>query len=263
MNRIKSLFISGDHKIFSVYFTAGFPALNDTLRVIRELDKAGVDLIEIGIPFSDPVADGPVIQNSSEKALYNGMNLNLLFDKLAKVREVTEMPLIMMGYLNPVLKFGVEAFLEKCRSTGIDGTIIPDLPLEEYQESYRKLFRKYGIINIFLISPQTTTQRILDLDAASEGFLYIVSTSSTTGPVTKFNDESISYFKRIRDMKLKSPGLIGFGISNNETYRQACTYADGAIIGSAFVKALNEKNKLEVNVGRFLTEFKNGNEVMK
>ncbi|HAM10539.1 MAG: tryptophan synthase subunit alpha [Bacteroidetes bacterium GWF2_41_9] len=252
MNRINKLFESRKKKILSVYFTAGYPELNNTLEIIRELDKSGVDMIEIGMPFSDPVADGPVIQRSSEKALKNGMSLNLLFEQLPALREITDIPIVLMGYINPVFRFGVEKFLRKCSETGIDGIIIPDLPVEEYIESYESLFKSYNILNVFLVSPQTPEERILYLDRNSKGFLYIVSTAATTGGTKKFDRSQINYFRKMDDLNLKTPRLIGFGISDKTTYEQACEYSDGVIIGSAFIKSLDEKGSLPEKIHRFV-----------
>ncbi|HBQ81967.1 MAG: tryptophan synthase subunit alpha [Bacteroidetes bacterium GWA2_40_15] len=252
MNRINKLFENRKKKILSVYFTAGYPELNNTLEIIRELDKSGVDMIEIGMPFSDPVADGPVIQRSSEKALKNGMSLNLLFEQLPALREITDIPIVLMGYINPVFRFGVEKFLRKCSETGIDGIIIPDLPVEEYIESYESLFKSYNILNVFLVSPQTPEERILYLDRNSKGFLYIVSTAATTGGTKKFDRSQINYFRKMDDLNLKTPRLIGFGISDKTTYEQACEYSDGVIIGSAFIKSLDEKGSLPEKIHRFV-----------
>jgi tryptophan synthase alpha chain len=240
MNRIDNLFENKKGNILSIFFTAGYPELNDTLSIIRELDKSGVDMIEIGMPFSDPVADGPVIQRSSEQALINGMSLNTLFEQLKQVREITNIPLILMGYINPVFKYGVEKFLKKCEETGIDGTIIPDLPVEEYLQSFEKQFLKHNILNIFLISPQTPVERIKYLDGIARGFLYILSTSSTTGTTNIFSDSQVKYFKKLNDLNLKTPMLIGFGISDKTTFDKACIYSNGAIIGSAFIKTLDK-----------------------
>ena len=256
MNRIDKLFQSRKQNILSIYFTAGFPVLVDTLRTIQELDKAGVDMIEIGMPFSDPVADGQVIQRSSEKALSNGMTIKLLFKQLASVRETTDLPLILMGYINPVLKFGMENFLHKCQETGIDGIIIPDLPVEEYQEPYEALFEKYNILNIFLISPQTPDERITYLDSITKGFLYMVSTAATTGTINNFDESQIAYFKKVNDLNLKTPRLIGFGISNNETFIQACNFANGAIIGSSFIRALDGNGTLPENIHGFIRKIR-------
>lgn len=255
MNRLEILFQKENKKILSVYFTAGFPKLDDTLAIIRELDRAGVEMIEIGMPFSDPVADGPVIQKSSEKALLNGMSMKLLFDQLVKVRETTKVPLILMGYINPVLKFGVENFLRKCKETGIDGTIIPDLPVEEFQQ-YETLFQKFNIINIFLITPRTPVERIIYLDSVSKGFLYMVSTAATTGAINNFGDLQMDYFKKVDNLNLEKPRMIGFGISNKETFLQACTYANGAIIGSAFIRALEGTGSIQEKVSGFISQIR-------
>ena len=256
MNRIEKLFQTRKQNILSIYFTAGYPALIDTLRTIQELDKAGVDMIEIGMPFSDPVADGPVIQQSNEKALSNGMTIKLLFKQLAWVREITDLPLILMGYINPVFKFGMESFLHKCQKTGIDGIIIPDLPVEEYRVSYEALFEKYNIFDTFLISPQTPDERITYLDSISKGFLYMVSTSATTGTINNFGESQINYFKKVNDLNIKTPRLIGFGISNNETFIQACNFANGAIIGSSFIRALNGNDTLLENIHGFIRKIR-------
>jgi tryptophan synthase alpha chain len=256
MNRIEKLFRNKKKNILSIYFTAGYPGIDDTLPIISELDHAGVDMIEIGMPFSDPVADGPVIQRSSEKALQNGMSLNILFKQLEKVRTVTDIPLILMGYINPFFRFGMENFIRKCSETGIDGTIIPDLPVEEYLGCYASHYEKNNIFNILLISPQTPDERIAYLDSISRGFLYMVSTSSTTGIKEGFENSQTAYFGKIRNLKLKTPGLLGFGISDKSSFEQACVYSGGAIIGSAFIKALDEKGDLPEKIKRFIRSIK-------
>lgn len=256
MNRIEKLFLNKKQNVLSVYFTAGYPALHDTVRIIQELDKAGVDMIELGIPFSDPLADGPVIQHSNGKALVNGMSVKLLFEQLTEVREKTDLPLILMGYINPIFKFGMENFLEKCRDTGIDGTIIPDLPDEEYQKSYKSLFEKYNICNIFLVSPHSPWKRINYLDSVSKGFLYLVSTTATTGAINSFNKFQTTWFKKVKDLNLKTPGLIGFGISNQKTFEQACQFANGAIIGSSFINALDGHGTLPENIHAFIRQIR-------
>ncbi|MBI5009638.1 MAG: tryptophan synthase subunit alpha [Bacteroidia bacterium] len=256
MNRINRLFRQKEKNILSIYFTAGYPGLDDTMEIITCLDKAGVDMIEIGMPFSDPVADGPVIQGSSEKALKNGMSLSVLFSQLKEVRGKTDLPLLLMGYFNPIYRYGVEKFLETCNKTGIDGTIIPDLPVEEYTDQYEKLFMANGIINTFLITPQSSEARIRYLDSISKGFLYVVSTSATTGGKKSFETSHLEYFSRLNEMGLRSPGLTGFGISDKATFEQACRYSNGAIIGSAFVRALEEKGSLPENILRFIKTFR-------
>jgi tryptophan synthase alpha chain len=256
MNRIDKLFKNKRDNILSIYFTAGYPELNHTLTIIKELDKSGVDMIEIGMPFSDPVADGPVIQQSSEKALRNGISLNLLFRQLNQVREITDLPLIIMGYINPIFKFGIENFLVRCRETGIDGVIIPDLPVDEYLKSYKVLFENNKILNIFLISPQTPEERILYLDSIAEGFLYLVSTSATTGTTNNFDNIQIAYFEKVNSLNLNSPRLIGFGISDKDTYLRACEYSNGAIIGSAFIKSLDKTGPLPENINGFIRKLR-------
>ena len=239
MNRINKK-LQEDKKLLSIYFTAGYPSLTDTVSIIEDLEKNGVDMIEIGLPFSDPLADGPTIQASSTKALKNGMTTEVLFDQLKDIRKTVSIPLIIMGYFNPMLQYGVEAFCKKCQDIGIDGLIIPDLPVDVYKEDYQAIFEKYGLINVFLITPQTSVERIHFIDSVSNGFIYMVSSASVTGSSSGFGEEQTSYFKRIADMNLKNPQVIGFGISDNETFTQATTYAKGAIIGSAFIKHITE-----------------------
>jgi len=254
-NRITALFKRKDENILSIYFTAGYPELNDTLKIISQLEKSGADLVEIGMPFSDPVADGPVIQQSSEIALKNGMTVHLLFDQLKEIRKKVSIPLILMGYLNPVLQYGIEDFCKKCKEIGIDGTIIPDLPLEIYETEYKEIFEQNSLSNIFLVTPQTSDERIRKIDALSTGFIYLVSSSSTTGVKGAVNEEQLSYFERIRAMNLGSRRLIGFGIYDKSSFEKASGYANGAIIGSAFVKVLEGEGKIETKVSDFMQQF--------
>ena len=253
-NRIDTLFREKDAEILSIYMTAGYPGLHDTVRLLELLQDCGADMVEIGMPFSDPLADGPVIQQSSQKALENGMTLDLLFKQLEGIRKRIRIPLVLMGYLNPILQMGVEAFLRKCRDRGIDGVIIPDLPAIEYEEEYLGLFRSYGIYHSLLITPQTEEARIRKLAGLSQGFLYLVAAASTTGARTSIGTVQLDYFERIRKMELPLPGLIGFGISNRDTFQTACRYASGAIIGSAFIRAMGEDSPplLEDRVKRFM-----------
>jgi len=237
MNRIQTR-LEEKSKILSVYFTAGYPALADTAPIIRELEACGVDMIEIGLPFSDPLADGPTIQESSTVALKGGMTSKKLFEQLKDIRVDVGIPLIIMGYFNPILQYGVEAFCQSCAEVGIDGLIIPDLPLEIYERDYRSIFESYGLFNIFLITPQTSEERIRQIDAASKGFIYMVSSASTTGAKTSFGEAEQSYFKRVEAMKLRMPLIAGFGISNKATFNDATAHTRGAIIGSAFIKHL-------------------------
>lgn len=246
MNRIQKK-LQEDKKLLSIYFTAGYPDVNDTVGIIKDLEKNGVDMIEIGLPFSDPLADGPTIQDSSTAALNNGMTSEVLFNQLKDIRDAVEIPLIVMGYFNPMFQYGVEAFCKKCKELGIDGLIIPDLPVDVYHEHYQATFEKYGLINVFLITPQTSEERIRYIDSISNGFIYMVSSASTTGAKSGFGDEQTDYFERIAKMELKNPQVIGFGISNNETFTQATKYAKGAIIGSAFVKHVTKHGAKSVD----------------
>ena len=254
-NRINQLFETKKENILSVYFTAGYPNLNDTAEIIRLLEKHGADLIEIGMPFSDPTADGPTIQKSSEIALKNGMNLELLFEQLAEIRKTVKIPLVLMGYINPVLQYGIESFCSKCAEIGIDGTILPDLPLEEYEEHYKEYFINNNLHNIMLITPQTSEKRIRQIDAVSSGFIYMVSSASVTGAGKRVEDFQQDYFERIQKMQLKNPRLIGFGISDKSTFENACKYASGAIIGSAFIKSLQNKIALEERISSFINQI--------
>jgi len=255
-NRINHLFETKKENILSVYFTAGFPNLNDTVEIIQQLEKNGVDLIEIGMPFSDPTADGPTIQHTSEVALKNGMSLELLFEQLKNIRQTVKIPLILMGYLNPVYQFGVERFCAKCAEVGVDGTILPDLPLDEFEQEYKSVFEKHNLHNILLITPQTGESRIRQIDEVSSGFIYMVSSSSTTGAGKKVEDFQQSYFERIQNMNLKNPRLIGFGISDSDTFANACKYAEGAIVGSAFVKSFKPELKLDESISQFVKNIR-------
>ncbi|MDR2804296.1 MAG: tryptophan synthase subunit alpha [Dysgonamonadaceae bacterium] len=238
MNRIKTLFAQKHKNILSVYFTAGYPDVNDTVPIIKELEKNGIDLIEIGIPFSDPMADGPVIQESGALALKKGMSLKLLFEQLKDIRREVRIPLILMGYLNPIMQFGVENFCRKCRETGIDGAIIPDLPFDDYIREYKPEADRYDLKIILLITPETSEQRIRLIDEHTDGFIYMVSSAATTGAQNRFDEQKLAYFQKIHAMQLKNPRLIGFGISNKATLEAAQTHAAGAIVGSKFITLL-------------------------
>ena len=253
MNRINKK-LQEDHKLLSIYFTAGYPDFEDTENIIVDLEKSGVDFIEIGLPFSDPLADGPTIQESSTKALRKGMTTSKLFEQLKGIREKVEIPLIIMGYFNPILQFGVEKFCKKCQETGIDGLIIPDLPVDVFHDKYQDLFEKYGLRNIFLITPQTSNERIRFIDSVSNGFIYMVSSASVTGSTSGFGEETKEYFKKIDNLNLKNPQIVGFGIKDKETFDQATQFAKGAIIGSAFIKFLNENGTS--NIGSFVQNVK-------
>jgi tryptophan synthase alpha chain len=251
-NRITKTFNGKKKDILSVYYTAGFPALNDTASIAVSLEKAGADIIEIGIPFSDPVADGPTIQQSNKVALDNGMNLRLLMDQVIEIRKQVTLPIILMGYLNPVMQYGVEKFVKDASNAGVDGVIIPDMPLHEFEENYRDLFRRENLCNTFLISPTTSEERIRKIDAASKGFIYAVSSSSTTGAKKDFTADQVTYFERLQAMKLTNPFLIGFGISDQTTFTRACSYGSGAIVGSAFVTLLKESTDQKQDIEKFV-----------
>ncbi len=239
MNRIDKK-LKEEGKLLSIYFTAGFPNLNDTADIIIKLQESGVDMIEIGLPFSDPLADGPTIQDSSMSAIKNGMTTDILFNQLKDIRDKVSIPLIIMGYFNPILQYGVEEFCKKCNEVGIDGLIIPDLPIDYYVENYMSIFEHYMLYNMFLIAPQTSDERIRKIDSISKGFIYMVSSSSITGSKNSFSSEQINYFERIEKMDLNTPRIIGFGVGNKETFNATVDYSKGAIIGSAFIKNLNE-----------------------
>lgn len=243
MNRI-NIQLQRDKKILSLYFTAGYPKLNDTVPIIETLEKSGVDMIEIGLPFSDPLADGPTIQASSTQALENGMTTQRLFDQLKDIRKTVRIPLLIMGYFNPILQYGIEKFCRKCAEIGIDGLIIPDLPVAVYEKDYQAIFKQNGLLNIFLITPQTSEARIRQIDTISDGFMYMVSSASVTGSQNTFGKTQQDYFERIAQMHLKNPQIVGFGISNRETFLQATEHQKGAIIGSAFVSYL-KNNPIE------------------
>ena len=240
MNRIKRLFETKKKEILSIYFCAGFPEVEWTLDVIGTLEKNGVDMIEIGIPFSDPMADGFVIQQAATQALKNGMSLRLLFKQLATIRQDVKIPLLLMGYLNPVMQYGVENFFRSCKACGIDGCIIPDLPFEDYLNEFKPVADKYDVKVIMLITPETSDERIRLIDAHTDGFIYMVSSAATTGAQQSFDEQKQDYFRRIQSMKLRNPLMVGFGISNRKTFCTACEYASGAIIGSRFITLLEQ-----------------------
>ena len=240
INRIDKKF-QEDKKLLSIYFSAGHPSLEDTVPILKKLQAAKVDMVEIGLPFSDPLADGPTIQESSTQALSNGMTTDKLFSQLENIREYINIPLVLMGYFNPMMQFGIEKFCKCCESIGIDGLIIPDLPVDIYHEKYKILFDKHGLYNMFLITPQTPEKRIRYIDKVSNGFIYMVSSASVTGAKNTFGNSQKDYFKRISGMRLSSPTVVGFGISNASTYSTAIEHSNGAIIGSAFIKFLEDK----------------------
>ncbi len=256
MNRIQQLFERQPQGILNIYCTAGYPQLEDTKRVILELDKAGADLIELGMPYSDPLADGPTIQASSSVALDNGMSIKVLLEQLEGIRQESQLPIILMGYLNPVLQFGMENFLKRCQAVGVDGLILPDLPLFEYEQHYQALFAQYGLSMIFLITPHTSEERIRHIDRLSNAFIYVVSTAATTGKQAGFGTENIAYFERIKTLQLHTPTLIGFGISKAADYQTVCQYSSGAIVGSAFIRMLEKSQDLPADIHAFVSDLR-------
>lgn len=255
MNRIQKLFQEKTKNVLNVYCTAGYPQLNSTLTVMKALQDNGVDLIELGMPYSDPLADGPVIQASGSRALENGMTIEVLFEQLAGFRNSIVVPVILMGYMNPVLQYGFERFCADAASIGIDGLILPDLPEYEFETEYGAIIKKHGLDFIFLVTPETSEERIRKLDALSSGFLYAVSSSATTGSDKDFTAVE-KYLLRLQAMQLKNPVLVGFGIKDRETFKSACKYANGAIIGSAFIKALEQTTDIQISVKQFMDDIK-------
>ena len=253
-NSLKHLFETKKEKLLSIYFSAGYPALNSTTTIINQLGKSGVDFIEVGIPFSDPLADGPIIQKSGTIALKNGMNLNLLFKQLESIKDTNKTPLIMMGYWNSILQYGLRNFLESCQKVGVSGAILPDLPMEIYIKNYKSLFEKYDIPMVFLITPQTSEERIRQLDNISNSFIYAVSSSSTTGKKTGI-EGSKEYLDRIKNYQLKNPLITGFNIKTKSDFQFACKFTQGVVIGSAFIQSIKNETTLEKNIAEFVSEF--------
>lgn len=242
MNKITRLFNErGDRKLLSLYFCAGTPTLDSTAEVIKTMQKRGIDMIEVGIPFSDPMADGPVIQDAATKALKNGMSLKILFNQLKSIKEEVSIPLILMGYLNPIMQYGIEAFCQSCVESGVSGVIIPDLPFKDYLDDIKPVADRYDVRIIMLITPETSEERIRFIDEHTEGFIYMVSSAATTGAQQSFDEQKQAYFQKINGMNLRNPRMIGFGISNKQTLESAQSNAAGAIIGSKFVQFLDEE----------------------
>src|SRR5574344_819254 len=257
MNRINKLFSeSKDQKILSLYFCAGYPTFDGTAEVIKTLERRGISMIEVGIPFSDPMADGPVIQNAATKALRNGMTLRLLFSQLKDIRKEVHIPLVLMGYLNPIMQYGFEEFCASCKETGIDGVIIPDLPFKDYMESYKQIAEKYGVKVIMLITPETSEERIRQIDANTDGFIYMVSSAAITGAQKDFDSRKRDYFKKVNAMGLRNPRMIGFGISNKQTFEAACENASGGIIGSRFVSLMDDEQDAQRAIEKLLADLR-------
>ncbi len=256
MNRINHLFSSKEKDLLSIYFCAGHPSLEGTAEVIKTLQDNGVKMVEIGIPFSDPMADGVVIQNAATQALRNGMSLKVLFEQLKDIRKTVTIPLVLMGYLNPIMQFGFEHFCKQCTECGVDGMIIPDLPFKDYQEHYRIIAERYNLRIIMLITPETSEERVREIDEHTDGFIYMVSSASTTGAQQDFDVQKRNYFKRIEEMKLRNPRMVGFGISNKATFKAACEHASGAIIGSRFVTLLEEEKDPQQAITSLLNGLK-------
>ncbi|QHS57978.1 tryptophan synthase subunit alpha [Mucilaginibacter sp. 14171R-50] len=255
MNRLNQLFATKKDNLLSIYFTAGYPELNTTVDIAEALEKAGADFLEIGFPYSDPVADGPTIQHSSQTALDNGMNLNVLFEQLKQLRSRVTMPVLLMGYVNPIVQYGVERFCKAAAKAGVDGVIVPDLPMYEYEMLYSNHFEDNGLSNIFLVTPQTSAERIRKIDELSNSFIYLLSSSSITGGNLQLTDSIEGYYSRIKAMELKNPTIIGFGISDNRSFSKACEYANGAIVGSAFVKLLGQDGYMQ-KIQAFISSIK-------
>lgn len=253
MSRIQQLFQQKKQRVLNVYCTAGYPRLTDTTNIILALEENGADLIELGMPYSDPLADGPVIQASSSIALQNGMSIAVLFEQLKELRTKTNIPVILMGYMNPVLQYGFEQFCKDAAAVGIDGLILPDLPAYEYETIYGPIIKKYALDFIFLVTPETSEERIKKLDALSTGFLYAVSSSATTGNEKDFKLVEV-YLQKLKDLQLYNPILVGFGIKNKATFETACAYANGAIIGSAYIKALEQGTDIRTTTKQFLEQ---------
>jgi tryptophan synthase alpha chain len=258
-NRITQLFATHPKNLLSVYYTAGFPTLESTVTIAHYLEAAGADIMEIGIPFSDPVADGPVIQESNKIALDNGMTVKKLLAQVREIRKSLKIPIILMGYINPVIQYGVEKFCKEASESGVDGLILPDLPMDEYLEEYKSVTELFGLTNTFLISPTTSEDRIRRIDDATEGFIYAVSATSITGAKGAFSPVQELYFRKLQAMKLRNPFLVGFGISNHDTFSTVCQYSAGGIVGSAFISMLKGSIDLENDINSFVKELKFGN----
>ena len=262
VNRIKQLFEQKKEGILNIYFTAGYPKLESTVSILRHLNDQEVDIVEVGMPYSDPMADGPTIQNSGQVALKNGMKLELLFNQIKEARKTVDLPIIMMGYFNQVMQYGEEHFFEKAKESGVDGLILPDLPLHIYEKEYLEMFESLDLCISFLISPQTDEARVRKIDQLSKGFIYMVSSASVTGAKSGIQSSQIEYFQKINDMQLNTPRLIGFGISDKQSFDTACAYANGAIIGSAYIKAITQNENIKTSTEDFISKIRNGKNIL-
>jgi tryptophan synthase alpha chain len=251
MSRLSALFQQQSTRVLNVYCTAGFPNLNSTLEVMESLQANGANIIELGMPYSDPLADGEVIQSSGNVALANGMTIEVLFEQLKNMRETIHIPVVLMGYMNPILQYGLEAFCKKAKAVGVDGLILPDLPLYEFEHLYGKTIQDNGLDFVFLVTPETPEDRLRKLDALSTGFLYAVSSSATTGKDKDFSKVAL-YLQKLQSMQLKNPVLVGFGIKDKETFDAVCAYSNGAIIGSAYINALSKGKTVQETTEQFL-----------
>lgn len=256
MNTLQQKLNNKKENLLTIYFTAGYPELNDTGTIIKELEAAGADIIEVGMPFSDPVADGPTIQASSLKALQNGMSIKVLLQQLKAIKSEVNIPILLMGYINPIWKYGVEKFMADCEEAGVSGLILPDIPLNEFKTDYEALYKKHNLSSVFLVTPQTSDERIRAYDEACTGFIYMVSSASTTGANKTVDvEKQIAYYNRVKNLNLKNPTQIGFNIKDKASFDRACRYANGGIIGSAFIKKLSEEGDLKVKVREFVKEL--------
>jgi tryptophan synthase alpha chain len=255
MNRIKNLFTNKKGGILSVYFTAGFPNLNDTIPTLEALEKHGVDMVELGIPYSDPMADGPTIQESSTMAIRNGMRIEVLLDQLKDVRQKVSIPIVLMSYFNPTYQYGFERFCRQASEAGVDGLIIPDLPAYEYEATYKPIVERYNLTFNMLITADTSDERIRTIDGLTNGFIYLVSSAATTGGTSSMSDAQMAYFRRVSEMKLRNPLMVGFGVHNLQTFAEATTYCNGAIIGSAFIRALKNGEDIGSTVKKFVSSI--------
>lgn len=255
-NRLTQLFENKKERVLNIYFTAGYPKLDDTVKIAEMLEKAGADILEIGMPYSDPMADGPTIQASGDVALSNGMSIKVLLDQLKGIRNRVSIPICLMGYINPVMQYGIDKFVEDAVAVGVDALILPDLPYQEYKDLYQRKFEENNLSNVFLVTPQTSQERLKLIDEVGSGFVYVVSTNSTTGNADKGLASRTEYFKRIQNAKLQNPTLIGFNIKDNETFNLACDYSNGAIIGSAFINLLKDSTDLETDITEYVKSVK-------